>query len=493
MSQIQLISMTSAWELMQSLSVEIAIITITFVFAFALRSGPFKAFRSCSAKKSVQSISPKACPTDTLFEDSRSGKSGVACQRSANQPVAQTSPQYPYLAHMVESILRAHGADAIGLYQEIRSSSQLKNMIVASPSKHRHLDLFTHLVQCAGRIGKPELVSVIVDDMVRVGVDRSLGFYECAMKMLAAKKCYKEAMRVYERLEADGLVPSPVTLSCLINFAVELGELDKAIYFFDRLSNVSTPSIRACMSILRVHSKRKDWARSVDVIREMQRREIIIDSLILNIVLATGVAACRMEDARKLLEEFANIADVVSYNTVMKGLAQQKDYARAVAHLDEMRERGVRPNAITFNTVMDAAVRNSYVVEAWRVLARMRDAGLQPDKFTCTTLMKCLQEGATSEHLHTIVDLLKSVTAQCDSVLCNTLYRCVIDAVIGLDDHALTTRVVALMREMKVTLPPADTQRLLHLISRGSHANACNPSCQPWRNQGQPSCTVSVC
>jgi len=300
-------------------------------------------------------------------------------------------------------------------------------------------------------------------------------------------------MCVYERLEADGLVPSPVTLSCLINFAIELGELDKAIYFFDRLSNVSTPSIRACMSILRVHSKRKDWARSVDVIREMQRREITIDCLILNIVLATGVAACHLEDARNLLEEFANIADVVSYNTVMKGLAQQKDYARAVAHLDEMCLGGVKPNAITFNTVMDAAVRNSYVVEAWRVLARMRDAGLQPDKFTCTTLMKCLQDGATSEHLHVILDLLKSVTLQCDSALCNALYRCVIDAVLGLDDHALTARLVSLMREMKVSLPSADNQRLLHLISRETKATDCRPSCHPWRNSAQPRSIVSVC
>jgi len=482
----------SPCELMQSLSVEIMIFAVSLVFAFTFRSSPFqKVFSGRSAQKSAKMFSPKVSVTEKPLRDSRNGSSMIACQRSVKQASVHTAHHYPYLAHMLDSILHSHGADAIGLYEELRSSSQLSNMIAASTSKHH--ELFAHLVQCAGRIGRPELVSMIVDDMARVGVERSLAFYECAMKMLASKKYFKEAMCVYERLEADGLVPSPVTLSCLINFAVELGELDKAIYFFDRLSNVSTPSIRACMSILRVHSKRKDWARSVDVIREMQRREITIDCLILNVVLATGVAACHLEDARKLLEEFANIADVVSYNTVMKGLAQQKDYARAVAHLDEMCLGGVKPNAITFNTVMDAAARNSYVVEAWRVLARMRDAGLQPDKFTCTTLMKCLQDGATSEHLHVILDLLKSVTLQCDSALCNALYRCVIEAVDGLDDDALTARLVSLMREMKVSLPSADNQRLLHLISRESKATDCRPSCHPWRNTAQPRSIVSVC
>jgi pentatricopeptide repeat protein len=225
----------------------------------------------------------------------------------------------------------------------------------------------------------------------------------------------------------------------------------------------------------------------------MQRREITIDCLILNVVLATGVAACRLEDTRALLNEFATIADVVSYNTVLKGLAQQKDYARAVAHLDEMRERGVKPNAISFNTVMDAAVRNSYFVEAWHVFAQMRDAGLQPDKFTGTTLMKCLQEGASFEHLHTILDLLKSVTSECDSALCNTLYRCVIDAVIRLDDGVLTARLVSLLREMRVTLPLADAQRLLSLMARDSNTNAFKPSCQQQQNPAQPRCMVSVC
>ena len=58
-------------------------------------------------------------------------------------------------------------------------------------------------------------------------------------------------MQMYDRLASDGLEPSAVTCSCLISFAAEVGELQRAIGFYEKLASISTPSIRAYMTILR--------------------------------------------------------------------------------------------------------------------------------------------------------------------------------------------------------------------------------------------------
>jgi pentatricopeptide repeat protein len=236
------------------------------------------------------------------------------------------------------------------------------------------------------------------------------------------------------------------------------------------------PSIRAYMTILRVHSRRQDWSRSLAVIRDMQSRQAPIDSLVLNIVLATGVAAGELQSTQDLLQEFSknNGADVISFNTVMKGFAQQKDVENAKKLLEEMCQTGVRPNAITFNTVMDAAVRSSRVADAWCVLSQMRDAGLAPDKFTCTTLMKGIQMGAKPEQLMMILDLLRNVTADCDSTLCGTLFRNVIEATAQLKDPALTARAIQQMREQRVMLPSQDYQRLLQKLVRKEDTRQCS-------------------
>jgi len=261
-----------------------------------------------------------------------------------------------------------------------------------------------------------------------------------------------------------------------VSFAVELGDSDRAISFFNRLSACSTPSIRAYMTILRVYSRCQNWPKSLAVLRDMQNRQAHIDSLVLNTVLSTGVAAGQLEAAKTLLEEFSliGIADVISYNTLMKGLAQQKSGGRALLLLDQMCRAGVRPNAITFNTAMDAAVRSARLTDAWHVLAQMVKAGITPDKFTCTTLMKGLAIGATSHQLAVILDLLRNLKDECDAALCSSLFRSVIEAAAKVNDPHLTARAVAQMRDQQVMLPPQEYQRLLQVLMRDSNLKQGN-------------------
>merc|ERR1719453_1250327 len=125
------------------------------------------------------------------------------------------------------------------------------------------------------------------------------------------------------------------------------------------------------MTVFKMYYKVPDWPKSVALLRHMQQHNAPIDSLVLNNVLATGVAAGKLDEACVLLKEFAGmqLADVVSYNTVMKGYAQLRELSKAIRLIDEMCDSNVaavKPNAITFNTAMDAAIRSAYVEGAWR-------------------------------------------------------------------------------------------------------------------------------
>jgi pentatricopeptide repeat protein len=468
--QMRLPSMSMFSEIAESLGLEILIFVITALFAVAFRRR--RRHSHCSSRVKLVDECPQIIkpPQSKLVNTPESSKNQRQ-QPSAHSEVSGGNLTRQDASQKAEMVLqlanRRQAVDAMALYEELRSNHQ-QEMVRAClcNRKQRPIDVFGMLTQCAVRAGRPELIELLLDDMALAGVHRSLPFYESVMKVLASKKCYREAMSVYSRLEADGLEPSPVTLSCLINFAVEIGELDRAIGFFERLAESSTPSIRAYMMILRVHSKRQDWTKSVEVIRHMQKRRVKIDELVLNVVLATGVAAGQLDDGLALLHELAHIADVVSYNTMMKGFAQQRKIDRAVQLLEAMQESTVKPNAITFNTAIDAAIRSSRVSAAWDVLAKMRDAGHAPDKFTCTTLMKGLQDGATSEQLIVLLDLMQKMTSQHDAILCGSLFRSVIELAAQMNDPVLTQRAVAQMREQQVMLPPQEYQRLLHTLTQ---------------------------
>eukprot|EP00913_Durusdinium_trenchii_P009239 g8685.t1 len=242
---------------------------------------------------------------------------------------------------------------------------------VATMAKHTLVEVYSSLVYCVVRASRFNLVERLLDDMISKGVARPLHFYESTMKQLAGP-AYKFALSVYDRLAADGLEPSPVTLSCLINFAAEVGELRRAVSFFEILSSVSTPSIRAYMTVLRVHSLRQaggknqtmvsmfcyecvqDWPSAMSTINDMKCRGVAVDTLALNVALSTGVMADHLE----AVEALASSVDIVSYNTLIKGYALRSNLAKAEQAFQSLLRRGLRPNAITFNTIMDAAVRS---------------------------------------------------------------------------------------------------------------------------------------
>merc|ERR1719254_148279 len=100
------------------------------------------------------------------------------------------------------------------------------------------------------------------------------------------------------------------------------------------LSSMTTPSIRAYMTVLRVHANRRDWSASLDLYHDMISRGVKPDSLVLNFILATGVAADQLDAAVALIEEAENLSppipDVVSYNTIVKGYTQRGDVEGAI-------------------------------------------------------------------------------------------------------------------------------------------------------------------
>lgn len=337
---------------------------------------------------------------------------------------------------------------------------------------HSALDVYSSLVYCVIRANRFNMVEKLLDDMSQQGVVRPLHFYESTMKQLAGVKKYKLALNVYDRMEADDLQPSPVTLSCLINFAVEVGEVQRAITFFDVLSSLTTPTIRAYMSVLRVHSMRQDWHAAIGTISEMKRRNVPVDTLALNVALGTGVAANRLQEVEATIAEATN-ADIVSYNTLLKGHAQCGNIFKAEQVFQSLLHRGLRPNAISFNTMMDASVRAGDIARSWHLFNSMERAGFKPDRFTCSIMVKSLYKideicpSYKERYVQYALNMIRKV-ANCSPHPDKTFLSQVLHSILEVcdDNGALAQQVVSEMRLHEVAIAPSAQRKLMKVIKR---------------------------
>mmetsp|Transcript_69322 Transcript_69322/g.224092 ORF Transcript_69322/g.224092 Transcript_69322/m.224092 type:complete len:499 (+) Transcript_69322:158-1654(+) len=480
--------MSATLDLWTGLNTEILIFLVTLAFALAIRGVSRRPLGERPSKGRRQGAKQAGGAPEAWPEPPRRWQPGARREACGTRQVVDSASrdvtgaggswkaQGRHPGHIVDEIVQStrdqpgakSAAKALELYAKLQRDLSADGGIciteAARHSRHTPIDVYTTLVQCVVRAGRCHLVERIIEDMVQQGVSRPLVFYESAMKQLAGQKQHGLALNIYHRLVADGLEPSAVTYSCLINFAAEIGEFERAAAFFQKLASLTTPSIRAYMTMLRVYGRQGNWQASVATFRDMQRRGVEIDSLVLNIILSTGISMNQVQQVEELISEADSferpVTDVVSYNTLIKGYVQQNDFAAAAKVLERMRQRGLKPNAITFNSAMDAAVRGLRAAEAWGLLQEMRRAGLRPDKYTCSILVKGLARSPSLVHVQGALELLREVDALLDKALRSTLYRTVAEAAAQVGEPATLARAFAQMRQQQVA-PSATMQKRL--------------------------------
>lgn len=98
-------------------------------------------------------------------------------------------------------------------------------------------------------------------------------------------------------------------------------------------------------------------------------------------------------------KEKAPRPDVITYNTIIKGLSRQLNDKKQTQEnkvilnkifkmMKEITSAGLKPNEITYNSVLDACVKVHNLDLAFEYFDKMKSDGIQPDNFTYSTIIK---------------------------------------------------------------------------------------------------------
>uniref|UniRef100_A0A7S1RNM7 Pentacotripeptide-repeat region of PRORP domain-containing protein n=1 Tax=Alexandrium catenella TaxID=2925 RepID=A0A7S1RNM7_ALECA len=138
-----------------------------------------------------------------------------------------------------------------------------------------------------------------------------------------------------------------------------------------------------------------------------------------------------MELAERTMAEAvaAGVADVVTYNTIIKKHLQHGHFERARAVIETMRSAGgnFAPNSVTFNELIDATIRsNSEGV--WMLIDEMRACGLQPTTVTGSILLKAVQRNSRASDVERTLAFVGELEDAMDEVLLSSVCEACIRA-----------------------------------------------------------------
>jgi len=104
-------------------------------------------------------------------------------------------------------------------------------------------------------------------------------------------------------------------------------------------------------------------------------------------------ACVECKDIRTALEQFTaakklGLADVVSYNTMMKGYIACGQESAAKTLLAELSNQGMAATRSSFHGLLNARVNARDLRGAWRLVEEMQASGINPNAVTCSILLK---------------------------------------------------------------------------------------------------------
>jgi len=170
---------------------------------------------------------------------------------------------------------------------------------------------------------------------------------------------------------------------------------------------------------IRAHGKDGNLQSAISIFEALKQSHPSPNSLVYNSMLEACVQCTDLQTALQYFQEAKDkhLANVVSYNTVMKGHLISGNSRAARQLLTEMKEVGLPASLVTYHGLLNAKVQVGDIREAWRLVEELKSAGLVPNAVTCSILLKAFVTPAHARDLSKVIALIESMETPMDEVL----------------------------------------------------------------------------
>ncbi|KAH9287976.1 hypothetical protein KI387_032093 [Taxus chinensis] len=213
----------------------------------------------------------------------------------------------------------------------------------------------------------------------------------------------KEAMKLFDQMQQSGVWPNLITWNGMISVFSQNGYGDEALKLFHKMQStdirpntVTVSSIlSACggLEVLRQGKEVHDY-----IIRRGYQLYVLAGNALIDMYMKCGC----LENARSVFDRMSQ-KDVVSWNTMIVGYAQNGYGDEALKLFHQMNLTGVEPNIVTWTAMISTNAQNGQGNEALKLFHEMQLFSMKPNSVTiasiltaCTSLT-ALQQG---EEIH---------------------------------------------------------------------------------------------
>jgi pentatricopeptide repeat protein len=354
--------------------------------------------------------------------------------------------------------------------RKLEMSADLAQAVLAFCSQTGNVPMADSLYQAMKPKQIPVLSSFIRFYAEQEQFDKACDIYE---KDLQNKEDAKDSSSMGRTFLDAGLERT------LMNAAFSCGRSTLAKGFLD-----SAPSdIAKHITMIRNCAAERNLKGAMSVFESLQHSAVELNNVVYNTVLDACVECCDLEKATEWMKKMKEVkmADVVSYNTLIKFHLQRGQFDKARGLMEEMKSEGLQPNRVTFNELLNAMIGRTdkdggVRSQIWEVITEMQAAEVKPNQVTCSILLKSLGDSSNQSDILKTMELINTMEEPMDEVLLSSVVEACVR--IGKPD-LLTAKLKQLQGDDTIALTGSHT--FGSLIKAYGHAKDIDGVWRCWK------------
>lgn len=180
---------------------------------------------------------------------------------------------------------------------------------------------------------------------------------------------------------------------------------------------------QASVAAIRARGRAGDLQGVVQVFEKLGATGNAVPAQVHNCVVEAHIQCGNVPGALEHFWEMSRtgIADVVTYNTILKallGLGRTDDVQKL---LREMASRGLPASRVTFHELLHDRVIAGDQRGMWKLIDEMQAVGLEVDAVTCSILVKSLKSGVSTAGIQRVMKFVAEIGGMVDEVLLSSV------------------------------------------------------------------------
>jgi len=193
-------------------------------------------------------------------------------------------------------------------------------------------------------------------------------------------------------------------------------------------------------AMIKAHARDLNLAAAQNVFRQYRGSNSMLSNSFLD-------ACVQCNDFKEAYAHFDamkrnGLANIVSYNTLLKAHLKKGQVDEAQVLLREMSSRGLQASKVTYHELLNAMVKNRDMRGTWKLVDEMRDAGVSMNSVTVSILLKSLTDRSSRSEIQKTMGFLETLEEPVDEVL----FSSVIEACIRIKQLNFLSDMIAKYR-----------------------------------------------